>query len=164
MGTLWAWLPAAFEGLDTAARTARAFRGLQRGRRGARHALLDELRHNATVCWLFVGREIELEQLVAELRHDAYDRLAEQGFDFDSLRRAPVAAHPSLERTGLQAFVGQRTGHLVHALYGRIKDLELTYRLSPGSPRVRFPLRVRNIQRRILLLLWHLRGERGRAR
>jgi hypothetical protein len=160
MGIMWDWLPAALKGLDTAERTARAFRGLQRGRRGARHALLDELRHNATVCWLFIERDVALDRVVAELRHEVYDRLAGEGFDFDVLRRARIAAHPSLERTGLHPFVGRRTGHLVHALYDRIKDLKLTHRLSADHPGNRFPMRVRNIQRRILLLLWHLQGAR----
>ncbi len=147
------WLPAALRGVDTADKTGRTIRGLLRGRKGANRALLDEVRHNASVCWCFLDAEADLDRSVSALRHEVYDRLAESGHDFNSLARGRIKNDPSLDGSELQSLQGKRTEDLLAAIYQRIKALRLAHEL--GARPLRYTARFRNIQRRILLLLKH---------
>jgi hypothetical protein len=150
------WLPAALKGVDTADKTGRTISRLLQGRRGANRELLDEVRHNAGVCWCFLDAEADLERSVAALRHAVYDRLAAAGHDFNTLAKATIAPAPSLARSELQSLQGKRTEDLLAAIYDRIKALRLAHEL--GARPIRYTARFRNIQRRILLLLRHVAG------
>ena len=147
------WLPAALKGVDTADKTGRTIGRLLRGRKGANRALLDEVRHNASVCWCYLDAEADLERSVEALRHDVYDRLAADGHDFNSVARGRIRPDPSLARSELRHLQDKRTEELLASIYDRIKALRLAHRLGAKPPR--YTARFRNIQRRILLLLRH---------
>ena len=97
--------------------------------------------------------------MISELKHDIYDQLSVQGFDFNSLKKGKIKSHPSLEKSDLKYFIEKSTEDLVGIIYKRIKDLKLTYKLSPDNPKNRFLVRLANIQKRILLLLRHMRSK-----
>ena len=147
------WLPAALKGVDTADKTGQTLARIIRGRKGANRALLDEVRHNASVCWCYLDAEADLERSIEALSHEVYDRLAASGHDFNSLARGKVRPDPSLARSELQSLQGKRTEEVLEAIYDRIKALRLAHRL--GAKPLRYTARFRNIQRRILLLLRH---------
>lgn len=153
------WIPVALKGLDTIEKTNNALSGLLKGKKGAKRAFLDEIRHNSTVCWLYLNRDADLAEVISELKHDVYDQLSLQGFNFNSLKKGKIKSHPSLKRSNLKYFLGKSTEDLVDIIYKRIKDLKLTYKLSSENPKNRFSVRVTNIQKRILLLLRHMRSK-----
>lgn len=153
------WIPVALKGVDTFEKTSKTLSALTKGKKGAKRAFLDEIRHNSTVCWLYLNRDADLAQVMSELKHDIYDQLSVQGFDFNSVKKGKIKSHPSLKRSDLKYFLEKNTEDLVGIIYQRIKDLKLTYKLSPDNPKNRFPVRVRNIQKRILLLLRHMKSK-----
>ena len=153
------WIPAALKGVDTFEKSRRTLSALIKGKKGAKRALIDEIRHNSTVCWLYLNRDADLAKVISELSHDVYDELSAKGYDFNSLKRGKIKSHPSLKKSDLKYFVGKNTEKLVDTIYQRIKKLKLTFKLSSENPKNRFPVRVRNIQKRILLLLRHMRSK-----
>ena len=153
------WIPAALKGVDSFEKTIKTLSALIKGKKGAKRAFLDEIRHNSTVCWLYLNRDADLAQVISELRHDIYDQLSVQGFDFNALKKGKIESHRSLKKSDLKYFIGKTTEDLVGIIYQRIKDLKLTYKLSSDNAKNRFPVRVRNIQKRILLLLRHMRSK-----
>lgn len=153
------WIPVALKGVDTFEKTKKELSGLLKGKKGAKRVFLDEIRNNSTACWLYLNRNADLAQVISELKHDVYDQLSVQGFDFNSLKKGKIKSHPSLKRSDLKYFIEKSTEDLVDIIYKRIKDLKLTYKLSSDNPKNRFPVRVRNIQKRILLLLRHMRSK-----
>jgi len=153
------WIPVALKGVDTLEKSGKTLSRLIKGKRGAKRALLDEIRHNSTACWLALNRDADLARVITELKHDIYDRLSAQGFDFNSLKKGKIKSHPSLKKSDLKYIVGKRTEDLIDNIYQRIKDLKLTHKLSPDNPKNRFPVRLKNIQKRILLLINHLKSK-----
>jgi len=153
------WIPIALKGVGTFEKTGKTLSALIKGKKGAQRAFLDEIRHNSTVCWLYLNRDAKLSQVISELKHDIYDQLSAQGFNFNSLKKGKIKSHPSLKRSDLKYFIEMSTEDLVSIIYQRIKDLKLTYKLSSDNPKNRFSVRVRNIQKRILLLLRHMRSK-----
>ncbi len=154
---MWEYLPVAFKGVNTLEKTSKSLSSLIKGKKGAKRIFLDEIRHNLTVCWLYLKRDAKLKQVIDELRHDVYDQLSVKGFDYNSLKKGKIESHPSLTRSDLKYLVGKRTEDLIHKIYGRIKDLKLTYKLSANNPKNRYSVRIINIQKRMLLLLRHLK-------
>ena len=153
------WIPVALKGVDTFEKMGKTLSTLIKGKKGAKRAILNEIRHNSTVCWLYLSRDADLAKVISELKHDIYDELSAQGFDFNSLKKGKIKSHPSLKRSDLKNLIEKSTEDLVDIIYQRIKDLKLTYKLSSDNPKNRFPVRVRNIQKRILLLIRHMKSK-----
>ncbi|MFC2134431.1 hypothetical protein ACFLTH_07415 [Bacteroidota bacterium] len=151
------WIPIVLKGVDTLEKSGKTLSALIKGKKGAKRAILDEIRHNSKVCWLFLNRDADLSEVISELKHNIYDQLSTQGFDFNSIKKGKIKSHPSLKKSDLKFLVGKSTENLVDIIYLKIKDIKLTYKLSPDNPKNRFPVRVRNIQKRILLLIYHMR-------
>jgi hypothetical protein len=57
----------------------------------------------------------------------------------------------------LESWAGKSTSALVENIYDKIKDLKTTYKYAPHSEKRRWKVRVINIQKRILLLVNHMR-------
>lgn len=150
------WIPVALKGFDTVKKTGEGISAVIKGKKGSERAILDEIRHNSSVCWLYLNRDAELSKVIPEFKHDIYDQLSIKGYDFNSLKKGKVKSHNSLENSDLKYLIGKSTEDLIDVIYKRIKDIKLTYKLTAENPKNRYQVRVRNIQKRIFLLLKHL--------
>jgi hypothetical protein len=95
--------------------------------------------------------------MVSELRTEEYDRLLKTNFDFNSLKKQRIFGDERIEKSDLASFLGKETASLVENIYDRIKELKRIYRVDKDNPKVRWRVRIINLQKRILLLLWHLK-------
>jgi hypothetical protein len=152
-----------FTTLSTAASTSKAFRELIPNHRGDSRLLLEELKRNATLCWLVVEREVEPHTAIQRMVTTAYDRLLEKDFDFNRLspRKRKIPRAERLEDSDLASFLGNDVARLVESIYDRIKEVQLVYQVDPDNQKIDWNRRVINIHKRILLLMSHLRGYPG---
>jgi hypothetical protein len=151
-------ITAIFTGLSSAASTAEAFTRLLRGKKGDTQALLEEVKANLDLCWMVVERDTELARIIPELTTLEYDRLLRAGFNFNSLSRKKIQGNPRLAESDLSSFIGKETKDLVENIYDKIKTLKLIYRVDEDNPRIRWRRRIVNVQKRMLLLMEHLRS------
>lgn len=149
-----------FSTLGTAASTTKAFKELLQNNRGDARLLLEELKKNATLCWLVVEREVEPPTAIEKMATATYDRLLEKGFDFNKLSpgKRKIRKVARLEDSDLASFLGNDVARLVESIYDRIKEMQLVYQVDPDNEKIDWNRRVINLHKRILLLMSHLRG------
>ena len=149
-----------FTTLGTAASTTKAFKEILQNNRGDSRLLLEELKKNATLCWLVVEREVEPKTAIEKMVTAAYDRLLEKDFDFNNLspRKKKIAKVTRFQDSDLSSFLGNDVARLVESIYDRIKEMQLVYQVDPEDEKIDWNRRVINLHKRILLLMSHLRG------
>src|SRR5258708_13382660 len=152
-----------FSSLGTAANTAKAFRDLLQKNKGEVRVLLDELKKNSTLSWLVVDREAEPQRIIPQLSTKAYDRLLEKGFNFNDLspRKRIVRGNSNLEDSDLSSFIARDVANLVEGIYDRINEMQLVLQVDPDTQPLTCNRRVINLHKRILLLMFHLKGWTG---
>jgi hypothetical protein len=151
-------IAAIFSGLSSAASTAEVFKKLLRGKKGDTRAFLEEVKENLGLCWMVVERDTDPMNIIRELATLEYDRLLRAGFNFNSLSRKKIQGNPRLAESDLSSFIGKETDDLVENIYDKIKTLKLIYRVDEDNPRIRWRRRIVNVQKRMLLLMEHLRS------
>jgi len=149
-----------FSTLGSAASTAQAFKHLIQSNKGEARLLMEELKKNATLCWLAAEREVQPPAIIGQLTTVAYDRLLAKGFDFKKLspKRKKIPRLAGLESSDLSSFIGKDVGALLESIYDRIKEMQLIQQVDPANKRINFNRRILNLHKRILLLMSHLRG------
>ena len=156
-----ATLSTLFSTLGTAANTTKAFKELLASRKGEARLLLEELKRDSTLSWLVVNREVEPKKIIPQLSTKAYDRLLEENYNFNSLvsaNRRTVKGDARFEDSDLSSFVGKDVSNLVEAIYDRIKEMKVIFEVDPDDDRIDWNRRVINLHKRILLLMFHLKG------
>ena len=149
-----------FSSLGTAASTTKAFKELLLNNKGDARLLLEELKHNSTLAWLAVERQVQPQKIIPELSTQAYDQLLKKNYNFNALspRKRKVLGSSNLEDSDLASFIGKDVATLVEGIYDRIKEMQLICRVDPENRRIDWNRRVINLQKRILLLMVHLRS------
>lgn len=147
-----------FKTLATAAKTLEAFKALLRGKKGDTRALLEEIKGNARLCWLVIERDTAPLKIVPELATTEYDRILRTAFRFNSIKRKKVQSFKELEESELSSFIGKETADLIENIYDKIKALKQIYRVDRNNPKIRWRRRVISLQKRILLLMKHLKS------
>ena len=125
--------------------------------RGDARSLVEELKVNSRLCWLVIEEDVGVEKIIPQLSHIEFDRLNKAGFDFDALKRKKIRKYPQVDKSDLASWSGKSTHALIENIYDKIKDLKTTYKYSPHSEKHRWKARIINIQKRILLLVKHLK-------
>ncbi len=135
--------------------------------KGKKRRLLAEIKHNLRACQLVIEFDAEPLKVIPELKTETYDRLMEEGFDFNSLRYGKVRRTKKLAASDLAPLIGKNTAYLVENIYDRIKHVQFLYRFfivegnDPQTEKVQWRRRIINIYKRIALLLDHLKkGEK----
>ena len=149
-----------FSTLGTATNTAKVFKELIGNNRGDARLLLEELKRNATLCWLAVDRESDQRKIIPQLSVKVYDQLLEKNFDFNSLspRRKKVQGNTRLQDSDLSPFIGKDVANLMEGIYDRIKEMQLIFQVDPDNEHIDWNRRIINLHKRILLLMSHLKG------
>lgn len=148
-------IPVLLKAFDTAAGTLKAFTGWRSKTKGDVRSIVEELKDNSRYFWLVIEEDVHLDKIVPNLSTIEYDRLSKEGFDFNSLKKAKIGRYASLERTDLSTWQGKETEELVSNIYDKIKDLKIKYPLAKNSKKILWKQRIKNAQKRILLLLKH---------
>jgi hypothetical protein len=125
--------------------------------RGDARSLVEELKENSRLCWLVIEEDVQSGKIIPKLSHSEFDRLNKAGFDFDALKRKKIKKYAQLNDTDLASWAGKSTHDLVENIYDKIKNIKTTYKYAPHSENRRWKARIINIQKRILLLVKHLR-------
>jgi len=134
-----------------------AFSDMRAKTRGDARSLVEELKENSRLCWLVIEEDVGVEKIIPQLSHKEFDRLNKAGFDFDVLKRKKIRKYPQVDKSDLASWSGKSTYALIENIYDKIKDLKTTYKYSSHSEKHRWKARIINIQKRILLLVKHLK-------
>lgn len=151
-------IPSALKSLSSAGTAARAINAWWKKARGDSRALLGELKDNLIYFDLAAEDGVELGELIDKVSVSEYQRLAKEGFNFNSLKRGKIENYSSLEGTDLAPWCGKETEALIESIYEKINDLKIRYPHVRHHERYRWKIRVNNIRKRIWLLLRHVRG------
>lgn len=151
-------IPAALRSLASAGSALGELAAWRRRAQGDTRALVGELRDNLLYLDMVADEGVPLGDVIDKLSVSEYRRLSREGFNFDSLKRARIAADPSLEGTELASWAGKRTGELVESICDKTNELKIRYPHVGTRSGYRWNVRVNNIRKRIWLLLKHVRG------
>ena len=150
-------VPGILKSIATMYSGLKAFSDMRAKTRGDARSLVEELKVNSRLCWLVIEEDVGVEKIIPQLSHIEFDRLNKAGFDFDALKRKKIRKYPQIDKSDLASWSGKSTHALIENIYDKIKDLKTTYKYSPHSEKHRWKARIINIQKRILLLVKHLK-------
>lgn len=148
-------IPLLLKAVNTASGTLEKFTGWKSKTKGNVRSIIEELKENSRYFWLVIEEDIPLDKIISNLSTAEYDRLSKEGFNFNSLGKEKIKHHKSLDNTDLASWQGKETGELVSNIYDKIKDMKTKYPLAKDSKKILWKQRVKNAQKRILLLLKH---------
>lgn len=151
-------IPGILKSIATTYTGLKAFTGMRAKTRGDARSLVEELKENSRLCWLVLEEEVDVGIIIPGLSHSEFDRLNKAGFDFDTLQRKKITKYNQLSNTDLASWGGKSTHALIENIYDKIKNLKITYKYAPHSETRRWRTRILNIQKRILLLVKHVRN------
>jgi len=151
-------IPAALEVFASAAKTIKAFVDIRRAIIKDAWMLIDELEMNSRLFWAVINKDLPVGEIIDQLSTTEYDRLRRKPFDFNRINPKKIRRYPSLAGTELAFLGGQETEVLITNIYDRIKDLKYKIPFADDGTKRRWTTRVANIQRRIFLLLRHVRA------
>ncbi len=146
-----------FNALSSLGKTGKAIAEISRNKKGDSRALLEEIKTNATLCWMVLEKETAPLKAVPRFKTIEYDRLLRSSFSFNRLNRKKITGTEAIAETELGTFIGKDTASLVENIYDKIKTLKQIYEIDRENPKIRWRVRIINLQKRILLLLHHLR-------
>ena len=150
-------IPSILKSIATTYSGLKAFSDMRAKTRGDARSLVEELKENSRLCWLVIEEEVEPGKIIPKLSHNEFDRLNKAGFDFEALKRKKIKNYAQLSDTDLASWAEKSTYALVENIYDKIKNIKITYKYAPHSENRRWKARIINIQKRILLLVKHLR-------
>lgn len=151
-------LPAVLEVLSTAKETIEAFKNWRNKTIGDSWRIIDELERNSGLCWSVIDANVPVGEIVEQLSIAEFDNLKREGFDFNAIKRRTIYPYKSLQGTDLAFTAGKETAVLIDNIYAHIKDLKTKFPHAKDKNKRRWYTRVVNIQKRILLLLRHVRA------
>ncbi|MCW8945732.1 MAG: hypothetical protein OQL27_13255 [Sedimenticola sp.] len=150
--------PTVLKSLSTAGSAAKELTAWWKKSTGDSRALIGELKDNLIYLDIVAKDGVELGEVIDKLSVTEYKRLANAGFNFNSLKRGKLAILPSLKGTDLVSWQGKQTDELIESIYEKLNDLKLRYPHVKKNSKYRWSVRVNNIRKRIWLLLMHVRS------
>jgi hypothetical protein len=148
--------PTVLKSLASAGSAAKALTAWWKKSKGDSRALIGELKDNLIYLDIVVRDGVDLGEVIEKISTVEYKRLANVGFNFNTLKRGKIAPFPSLAGTDLASWQGKTTEALVESIYDKLNDLKLRYPHVKRSEKYRWRVRVNNIRKRIWLLLRHV--------
>lgn len=149
-------IPTALKALSSGGSAAKSITSWWKKSKGDSRALIGELRDNLTYLDLVVSDDIPLDDVVEKLSVTEYRRLANEGFNFNKLKKPRIAKFPSLLGTDLEGWGGKETEDLIVSIYDKINEIKIRFPHVGKSKKYRWGVRVINIRKRIWLLLRHV--------
>ncbi|MBA6413400.1 hypothetical protein H2508_09800 [Parahaliea sp. F7430] len=119
-------------------------------------ALVGELKDNLSYLDMVASDGVSLGDVAEKLSVTEYKRLANEGFNFNKLKKSKITKYPSLEGTDLEKWGGKETEELVVSIYDKINEIKTRFPHVGNSKNYRWGVRVINISKRIWLLLKHV--------
>jgi hypothetical protein len=135
-----------------------AFITFQKSKKGDVRSLSLEIKDNLTYLNMVTTGDMNIEGLMKKLSMVEYQRLSKEGFDYNLLKKSKIENYQFLKGTSLSSWKGKKTEILVVSIYDKISELNKIFTHAPHSNNYRLSVRIINIQRRILLLLEHIRN------
>jgi hypothetical protein len=151
-------LPDLLKMLSNVTETIEAFRNWRRQTKGDSWRIIDELEKNSVLCWSVIEKDKPVEEIIEKLSTAEYDSLKREGFDFNAINRKKIYPYKDLQGTDLAFSAGKETGVFIDNIYAHIKELIRKFPYAEDRTKRRWYTRILNIQKRILLLLRHMRA------
>lgn len=143
----------ALEGFFSAAKAMASFDAFRKGRKGDARALIEELKANSRLCFRIIEDGAAPATIIGNFSTSEFDRLNKAGFNFNGLKSQRIPAFPWIANTDLASWSGKTTSELVENIYDKIKNIQSIQQFAPDNASVL--RRIKNIHKRLLLLLRH---------
>ncbi|MDN4500807.1 hypothetical protein QX776_00175 [Alteromonadaceae bacterium BrNp21-10] len=124
--------------------------------KGDTRAVIGEMKDNLSYLDMVAEDGVPLADVVEKLALVEYKRLANEGFNFNTLKKSKIAKLPSLKGTDLENWTGKETEELVHSINEKINQIKIRFPHVSTHKKYRWGIRVMNIRKRIWLLLKHI--------
>jgi hypothetical protein len=151
-------IPAALQGLSSAGAAMKEFSAWRMKARGAARALIGELQDNLHYLDMVAEDNVPLGDVIDKLSASEYKKLAQQGFNFNSIKKRRIESDPSLIDSDLSSWPGKETEALIESIYDKINEIRIKFPHLANNEKYRWSVRVNNIRKRIWLLLKHVRA------
>ncbi len=149
-------IPAALKSLSSAGTAVKSLASWWKKAKGDSKALVGELKDNLSYFDLVMDDEVDLGKIIKNISTSEYKRLSKEGFNFNTLKKAKIIKHTSLEGTKLSSWAGKETEELIDSIYEKINDLLIRFPHVLNNKKYRWDVRVNNIRKKIWLLLKHV--------
>ncbi len=149
-------IPTALTALSSGGSAAQSVTSWWKKSKGDSRALVGELKDNLSYLDMVACDGVPLGDVAEKLSVTEYKRLANEGFNFNKLKKSKIAKYPSLEGTDLEKWRGKETEELVVSIYEKINEIKIRFPHVSNSQNYRWGVRVINIRKRIWLLLKHV--------
>jgi hypothetical protein len=151
-------IPVVLQGLSSAGAAMKEFSAWRMKARGAARALIGELQDNLHYLDMVAEDNVPLGDVIDKLSVSEYKKLAQQGFNFNSIKKRRIESHPSLVDSDLASWPGKETEALIESIYEKINEIRIKFPHLANNEKYRWSVRVNNIRKRIWLLLKHVRA------
>lgn len=151
-------IPTVLKALSSAGTAMKEFGAWKARARGDERALIGELKDNLHYLDLVAEDGVPVREVIGKLSVAEYKKLANRGYNFDTIKKKPIESYPSLEGTDLAPWRGKHTAELIESIYDKINELIIKFPYVKKNQNYRWGARVNNIRKRIWLLLRHVRG------
>ena len=123
--------------------------------KGDTRSLLEEIKHNLQICKLVVEDRVSIDDVIKEIKTDAYDQILRTRYNFNNIQRKKIAISATSEMNSLRRWNGKSTSDLIETIYDRLKEIRLSYPHNANNPGKRWKVRFRNVYLRLLFLIKH---------
>jgi hypothetical protein len=149
-------IPTALKALSSGGSAAKSIASWWNKSKGDSRALVGELKENLSYLDMVASDGVPLGDTAGKLSVTEYKRLANEGFNFNKLKKSKITKYPSLQGTDLEKWGGKETEELVVSIYEKINEIKIRFPHVGNSKNYRWGVRVINIRKRIWLLLKHV--------
>jgi len=149
-------IPTALKTLSSGGTAAKSIASWWNKSKGDSRALVGELKDNLLYLDMVASDDVPLGDIAEKLSVTEYKRLANEGFNFNKLKRSKITKFTSLQGTDLENWGGKETEDLVVSIYEKINEIKIRFPYVGKSKNYRWRVRVINIRKRIWLLLKHV--------
>ena len=149
-------IPTALKAISSGGSAAKSITSWWSKSKGDSRALVGELKDNLSYLDMVASDGVSLGDVAEKLSVTEYKRLANEGFNFNKLKKSKITKYPSLQGTDLEKWGGKETEELVVSIYDKINEIKIRFPHVGNSKNYRWGVRVINIRKRIWLLLKHV--------
>lgn len=146
----------AFKAADLAEKLRSTLSATLKSAKGHKRRLLLELQDNIDVIYLWQMKGFAIDKVIHKLERKYYESAISDNFNFNSLKRAPMARDTTRDVPQFQAYVGWSTERLFDNIYRKIKQLKDVVEMDADNPKIDKAARLSNIYKLMILLVHHI--------
>ena len=120
-------IPTALKALSSGSSAAKSITSWWNKSKGDSRALVGELKDNLLYLDMVASDGVPLGDVAEKLSVTEYKRLANEGFNFNKIKKSKITKYPSLQGTDLEKWGGKETEELMVSIYDKINEIKIRF-------------------------------------